>query len=416
MSVLRVTELKTERLEEPLAVDVARPAFGWRMESDARGARQTAYRVVVSAGDAVVWDSGRVPGDRSQEVLLGDGVRLEPETDHRWRVEIEDETGRAATATAGFRTGPDRDDPAGWGGASWIGAERPNLDAASLVVWRLRARFRLDPGSSVAGFVLGAGDFRLRTAVFNEYGLAGDNHVAVLVDARRGALRIERAGYAPGDGDGRVVVELAEGSNVPRLLTPDAVHDEHTIEIVCWSSVLQVLVDGVEVAEGDRTRFAVNPRGDNDVPSFPNLGRIGFAAAAGERFTVIGYEVRTFREPQAVLLGADDLGLFDGAPGVTRTGDGLRVDGGASGVLVHRDPSRDGVPVLRRVLDLERAPSRAILSLTARGVLEVEVNGRRVGDAWFDPGAGEYRRTIEYRAHDVTDLLGDLALRVEKGL
>jgi alpha-L-rhamnosidase len=50
---------------------------------------------------------------------------------------------------------------------------------------------------------------------------------------------------------------------------------------------------------------------------------------------------------------------------------------------------------------------RAMLYMTARGVVEMHVNGARVGDAVLTPGWTDYRRRIEYAAHDVTDLLRD---------
>ena len=50
---------------------------------------------------------------------------------------------------------------------------------------------------------------------------------------------------------------------------------------------------------------------------------------------------------------------------------------------------------------------RATLYATARGVVELELNGTRVGDAVLAPGWTDYRARIEYAAHDVTALLRD---------
>jgi alpha-L-rhamnosidase len=54
---------------------------------------------------------------------------------------------------------------------------------------------------------------------------------------------------------------------------------------------------------------------------------------------------------------------------------------------------------------VDAEPARATLYATARGVVELELNGRRVGDAVLAPGWTDYRRRIEYAAHDVTALL-----------
>ena len=56
---------------------------------------------------------------------------------------------------------------------------------------------------------------------------------------------------------------------------------------------------------------------------------------------------------------------------------------------------------------------RATLYLTARGVVEMHVNGTRVGDAVLTPGWTDYRARIEYAAHDVTALVRDGENQIE---
>jgi alpha-L-rhamnosidase len=62
-------------------------------------------------------------------------------------------------------------------------------------------------------------------------------------------------------------------------------------------------------------------------------------------------------------------------------------------------------PYFRRAFDLAAEVRRATLYVTAHGVLEVSVNGARVGDAVLAPGWTDYRERVEYAAHDVTALL-----------
>ena len=62
-----------------------------------------------------------------------------------------------------------------------------------------------------------------------------------------------------------------------------------------------------------------------------------------------------------------------------------------------------GCPYLRRSFELAGGLRRATLYATARGVAELELNGTRVGDAVLAPGWTDYRKRIEYAAHDVTD-------------
>ena len=62
-------------------------------------------------------------------------------------------------------------------------------------------------------------------------------------------------------------------------------------------------------------------------------------------------------------------------------------------------------PYLRRSFAIAGGLRRATLYATARGVVELALNGTRVGDAVLAPGWTVYRKRIEYAAHDVTELL-----------
>ena len=66
-----------------------------------------------------------------------------------------------------------------------------------------------------------------------------------------------------------------------------------------------------------------------------------------------------------------------------------------------------GCPYLRRSFELAGGVRRATLYATARGLAELELNGTRVGDSVLAPGWTDYRKRIEYAAHDVTDLIRD---------
>jgi alpha-L-rhamnosidase len=52
-----------------------------------------------------------------------------------------------------------------------------------------------------------------------------------------------------------------------------------------------------------------------------------------------------------------------------------------------------------------RSVSRATLYVSALGLAEMHLNGKRVGDGYFEPGWADYRRRVHYRAHDVTALM-----------
>jgi alpha-L-rhamnosidase len=62
-------------------------------------------------------------------------------------------------------------------------------------------------------------------------------------------------------------------------------------------------------------------------------------------------------------------------------------------------------PVFRREFVLDDTPARARCHITARGIYELRVNGRRIGDAQLAPGWTEYARRIDYQTYDVTGAL-----------
>jgi alpha-L-rhamnosidase len=62
-------------------------------------------------------------------------------------------------------------------------------------------------------------------------------------------------------------------------------------------------------------------------------------------------------------------------------------------------------PILRRSFRLARAVARARAHVTALGLVELSINGRRVGSDRLAPGWTDYTRRIQYCTSDVLDLL-----------
>ena len=64
-------------------------------------------------------------------------------------------------------------------------------------------------------------------------------------------------------------------------------------------------------------------------------------------------------------------------------------------------------PYFRRRFQLSRPLRQALLFSTAKGLLELMVNGKRVDEHDFLPGWSDFRRHLQYTAYDVTHLLRD---------
>jgi alpha-L-rhamnosidase len=87
--------LKTDHLENPIGIDNPNPRLTWRIEDNRKGARQSAYRIIVGTdslevltGKGGIWDSGKMDSDR--QLVAYKGNNLTPFTKYYWKVTVWD--------------------------------------------------------------------------------------------------------------------------------------------------------------------------------------------------------------------------------------------------------------------------------------------------------------------------------------
>jgi len=206
--MLRVAGLRCEHREDIPCVDSAAPRLGWALASEARGARQTAYRILVAereedlvAERGTLWDTGRVASARSVDIAYA-GRPLPPAGECAWAVRAWDEEGEASawSAPARFRTAL-----AGWS-ADWIARDRaddPGVPAPSA---------DMDPDPMVHR--TGPNPFLRR-----DFELAGPLGRATLYATARGVVELELNGTRVGD------AVLAPGWTDYRTRIEYAAHD-----------------------------------------------------------------------------------------------------------------------------------------------------------------------------------------------
>ncbi|HBC88868.1 MAG TPA: alpha-L-rhamnosidase [Lentisphaeria bacterium] len=83
----------------------------------------------------------------------------------------------------------------------------------------------------------------------------------------------------------------------------------------------------------------------------------------------------------------------------------------ASGIKAAVDKSSPA-PYLRKKFKLKKSVKKARLYVSALGLYEMEINGRRVGTDLFTPGWTDYNLRVQYQTYDVTPLIweGDNAI------
>ena len=91
--------LRCEYRVDPLGIDVVKPRLSWEMRDARRGAKQTAYQVLVAStpekladDDGDLWDSGKVVTDQSTQVVYA-GKPLESRMRCCWKVRLWDADG-----------------------------------------------------------------------------------------------------------------------------------------------------------------------------------------------------------------------------------------------------------------------------------------------------------------------------------
>lgn len=124
--------LRCEYLTNPLGIDEVRPRLSWIVECGRRGARQTAYRILVAStmehldrDEGNLWDSGKVQSDRTIGVVYA-GEPLKSRAVCYWKVRAWDDRGMAGpwSPRAGWEMGLLQ--PEDWH-AEWISAEPSRL-------------------------------------------------------------------------------------------------------------------------------------------------------------------------------------------------------------------------------------------------------------------------------------------------
>ncbi len=69
------------------------------------------------------------------------------------------------------------------------------------------------------------------------------------------------------------------------------------------------------------------------------------------------------------------------------------------------DDSRYASPLFRKEFSCNKKVSAATAYITAHGLYEAQLNGRRIGDAYLAPGWTSYNKHLQYQVYDVTALL-----------
>ena len=303
-----------------------------------------------------------------------------------------------------------------------------------LSVYRISYQIQLDQKgkSTQAAVVFGGNDSRLMDRNLNIQGMEvgrDKSYIALELDisglsAEGGTARLNvfRVGYHPDDKADQVFKTLDIPNN---LIHWSNRYEPHRITAESNFGVFTIYVNG-EKAENrispfdpNAPRFIqqglnLNPVGSgNNFISFPMVADIGFWIKSNQKAAVSGFQISNLRKPSNVLFEeklastATYTGIFSkdlGSKGhLAIETQQYQLSGGASGALILADPSKTGTPMLRTVFKTQnKAISKARLFVTARGIYEMYLNGKRIGEDYFNPGLTQYDKRHMYQVYDVS--------------
>ena len=378
-------ELRVDDLKTPLGIDDPAPRLSWQLQDPARGAKQTAYEVLVASraellqtGQTDVWDSGRIESGKSLNVRYG-GPAVIAGTRYFWRVKLWGAAGEpyAESETSWWETGLKKQE--NWR-AQWIGYETAEEDA----VRHAPAIWIVNPDAQVAAVEKGAEQtFAYRQTVT----LAKPVRRAVLYAAAQETISAWVNGQQVLTADplpawkhmpwkkfvrAEVTGKLSAGANsiaIEQVNYLAKSYGSAKDDAPPLNATLFVVYE-----DGTTVTFSSGP----DWKTAANLSKGGPAASWHEK----SFDDREWKNAVALTQkpgpDADPLGH----PWLP-----------------------DSVKALRHTFTVDQPVKSARLYATALGAYEIFLNGKRVGDDVLAPGWTDYRQRVEYQTYDVTGQL-----------
>ena len=429
----KLSSLKVEYETTPLGIDIEKPRFSWQMTSDKQRQSQSAFQITVydEAGKEM-WNSGKVLSDISLNIEYS-GKPLEATTRYDWTLQVWNQDDKLLSAASWFETGLMNPSITAWDGAKWIGGGDEDLVLYSdyLPTYNINYTVQLDKesGTTKAGFVYGANDPRLMNKNKNIYNLQNDkdeSYIEVELDisevnaSNNAFLNVYRVGYEPTDKKDTPLQSLPIPTSI---INSENKYDKHTLYLKTMYSVTDFYIGG-EDESNKIGSVTINPIGNSwDYICFPLLCEIGFAAKPNQVASFSDVEVRNYRVPNNILFAeqldeADMKSVFADKKNLTINNNSYHIKGGDTRTLITADISKKSMPMLKTSFSTDkRKIAKARLYITSRGIYEVYMNGKRIGDDYFNPGLTQYNKHHMYQTFDVTDqiLSGNNALGVMLG-
>jgi len=355
--------LRCEQLRNPQGVDQPTPRLSWNLLSDQRGARQTAYQILVAssptqldAEQADLWDSGRIESDDC--ILIEyQGKPLKSHQHCYWKVRAWNHNNQASewSKPADWLMGQLQPDD--WTG-DWIGIEVPKkLEYLAQTNWIWH-----DEGDPAVvaqpGKVYFRREFTVPSVAKIEraiYRITADNSVKIYLNGRDLGSR----GGPNSTKELDVTHRLLPGKNVLAAVATNDGPQPTSAGLIAWLQIRFASGEPLVVISDRQWKSSTTEQEEWHSSNFDdtNWG-------------------------QAKLLGP--VGMKPWGP------------------VRHAEDRRLPARHLRKQFQSAKGIKRAVVSYSGLGLSELYINGQRIGDQVLSPAMTEYPQRLPYVTRDVT--------------
>lgn len=370
---ITINKLRVCHLENPLGIDEEVPVFSWQMESDKRGSRQEAYRIIVALGKEAfkqqeyVWDSGKIETENSVGIPYG-GEALKAKSRYYWQVEVWDEQGDSykSAEDAWFEMGLMGEDM----GACWISADQKAQDQTfSDEELAYHISYEMEITGTAAGLIFGAQEGRYGRLYLCQIENAGDQAWFRLIEMDDNTFGEEE--------EREITGAIPENGK------------SFFVELSVDKEELQVKINDMDV-------------GSFQIRETP-VGSIGYYKSRGSSYGWM--DNLLVKDQWGTVIYEED---FDGE-GTIFDPYYVAVENGrlkiGSGMILTPGEQMPAPMFRREFLIPDKEISSARIYMTALGSFVLSVNGQRVSEDYFAPGKLAYNQQLTYRTYDVTELL-----------
>ena len=361
----------------PLGIGDATPRLSWQLQGtpSLRGETQSAYQIQVgsSTGAADLWDSGKVAGSQTVDVLYAGQLLTSGEKCY-WQVRVYDGSNNVSAWSAPAQWSMGLLNPTDWL-AQWIG-----FDAAYA------------PTSAQA----------TNAGLFNTSGLSwisfsGQNtQGGVYSSALRKQIILPAGQTITNAVMALYATDFCDVYVNGQQMTNSAMSNSHPgasaarWEATAWVNVTPWLHAGTNV-------LALNAKSSENQQSATVIGQLVAQFASG---SVTNIPVDTTWKAAQWPAGNWTLTNYDDSAWATP------VNGGTPwGTPSLNDIARVPAPYLRKNFSVNQTVTRATVYVTALGAYELHLNGQKVGNDVMTPGWSHFPKRVFYQTYDVTGMV-----------